>query len=42
VFKYELNGVSLRRINKTHNFSDADLVTYPTDLDHYYVKVGMK
>ena len=41
IFKYELNGVSLRRINKTHNFSDTDLVTYPTDLDYYYVKVGM-
>lgn len=41
VFKYELNGISLRRINKTHNFSDTNLVTYPTDLDYYYVKVGM-
>ena len=41
VFKYELNGVSLRRINKTHNLSDTNLVTYPTDLDYYYVKVGM-
>jgi len=41
VFKYELNGVSLRRINKTHNLSDTNLITYPTDLDYYYVKVGM-
>ena len=41
IFKYELNGVSLRRINKTHNLSDTNLVTYPTDLDYYYVKVGM-
>ena len=41
VFKYELNGVSLRRINKTHNFSDTDLVTYPNDLDYYYIRVGM-
>jgi len=41
IFKYELNGVSLRRINKTHNLSDTDLITYPTDLDYYYVKVGM-
>jgi hypothetical protein len=41
VFKYELNGVSLRRINKTHNLSDTDLQNYPTDLDHYYIKVGM-
>jgi hypothetical protein len=41
IFKYELNGVSLRRINKTHNLSDTNLVTYPTDLDYYYIKVGM-
>jgi hypothetical protein len=41
IFKYELNGVSLRRINKTHNFSDTDLVTYPNDLDYYYIRVGM-
>ena len=41
IFKYELNGVSLRRINKTHNFSDSDLVTYPNDLDYYYIRVGM-
>ena len=41
IFKYELNGVSLRRINKTHNLSDTDLNTYPTDLDYYYIKVGM-
>ena len=41
IFKYELNGVSLRRINKTHNLSDTDFSTYPTDLDYYYVKVGM-
>jgi hypothetical protein len=41
VFKYELNGVSLRRINKTHNLSDTSLQTYPTDLDHYYIRVGM-
>ena len=42
VFKYELNGVSLRRINKTHSFSDTNLSTYPTDLDHYYIKVDME
>jgi len=41
VFKYELNGVSLRRINKTHSLSDTDLVKYPTDLDYYYIKVDM-
>jgi len=41
VFKYELNGVSLRRINKIHNFSDTNLTKYPTDLDYYYIQVGM-
>jgi len=41
VFKYELNGVSLRRINKVHNLSDTNLVKYPTDLDYYYIQVGM-
>ena len=39
--KYELNGVSLRRINTTHKFSDSDLATYPIDVDHYWVKVGV-
>ena len=41
VYKYELNGVSLRRINKTHNLAETNLTTYPQDLDYYYVKVGM-
>jgi len=40
VFKYELNGVSLRRINKTHNLEETDLNTYPTDLDYYYIKLN--
>jgi hypothetical protein len=40
-FKYELNGVSLRRINKTHSIAETDKNTYPTDLDHYYIKVDM-
>jgi hypothetical protein len=41
VFKYELNGVSLRRINKTHSLSEVDLNKFPTDLDYYYVKINM-
>lgn len=41
VYKYEVNGVSLRRINKTHNLSETDQSKYPEDLDYYYVKVGM-
>jgi len=34
VFKYELNGVSLRRINKTHDISDTGI-----DIDEYYVEI---
>jgi len=34
VYKYELNGVSLRRINKTHNISDFDI-----GMDGYYVEI---
>jgi hypothetical protein len=40
VYKYELGGVSLRRINKTHDLSDAT-VSNPIDLDYYTVKVDM-
>ena len=40
VFKYEVGGVSLRRINKTHTLSDAT-VSNPITLDSYHVKVGM-
>jgi len=39
VFKYEFNGVSLRRINKTHKFTEVDLVKYPIELDSYYIKI---
>ncbi|MEC7713263.1 MAG: hypothetical protein VYE32_04570, partial [Candidatus Thermoplasmatota archaeon] len=37
VYKYELNGVSLHRINKTHNV----LSTKPITFDDYYVKLDM-
>ena len=40
VEKYELNGVSLRRINKTHNLSDVT-VSNPIGIDIIYVKVDM-
>lgn len=40
VYKYELNGVSLRRINKTHLLSSAT-VSNPIGLDYYNVKVDM-
>lgn len=38
VYKYEIGGVSLRRINKTHDIADAT-VSDTTDLDHYYLKI---
>lgn len=43
VYRYEFNGVSLRRINKIHNFSEVDSNTekYPIDLNSYYIKVDM-
>ena len=41
VSRYELNGISLRRINAEHSFADVDLTTYPIDIDHYWVKVGV-
>ena len=41
IFKYELNSVSLRRINATHKFLDTDLANYPIDVDSYWVKVGV-
>jgi hypothetical protein len=34
VYKYELNGVSLRRINKTHDISDFDI-----GMDQYYIEI---
>ena len=41
VSKYELNGVSLRRINATHDLSQVDYSKYDIGLDYYHVKVGM-
>ena len=40
ITKYELDGVSLRRINKTHDLSDVT-VKNPLGLDFYHVKVDM-
>ena len=40
VFKYEMNGVSLRRINKTHSLTETDSNIYSTDLDFYYIKIN--
>lgn len=41
VFKYEFNGVSIRRINKVHNFAEVDVNTHPIDLNSYYIKIDM-
>jgi hypothetical protein len=40
VFKYEFNGISLRRINKTHKLSEVDLTKYPINLDSYHIKIN--
>jgi hypothetical protein len=40
VYKYELGGVSLRRINKTHKLQDAT-VDNPIGFDYYNIKVDM-
>jgi hypothetical protein len=39
VFKYEFNGISLRRINKIHNFAEVDIENHPIDLNSYFVKI---
>lgn len=39
IFKYELNGISLRRINKTHTLQDASDLDRPIDIDSYYLKI---
>jgi len=40
VFKYEFNGISLRRINTLHSLSYADFTTYPIEIDSYHIKVN--
>lgn len=42
VEKYELGGVSLRRINKNHNLSDvSNTISDVIGVNHYYIKVDM-
>lgn len=38
VYKYELNGISLRRINKTHTLQDST-ITDSIDFDYYHLKI---
>jgi predicted small secreted protein len=40
VYKYELNGVSLRRINKVHYLIDSNIIR-SVDLDYYHLKIDM-
>jgi hypothetical protein len=40
VYKYELNGVSLKRINKVHNLSNVS-VSDPITFDSYNIKLDM-
>jgi hypothetical protein len=40
VYKYELNGVSLNRINKTHDLNDVS-ISNPITFDSYHIKLDM-
>jgi len=40
VYKYENNGVSLRRINKTHDLNDVTIEN-AVDFDYYHIKLDM-
>jgi hypothetical protein len=40
VYKYELSGVSLARLNKTHHLNDVT-VADPINLDSYHIKLDM-
>ena len=39
VYKYEINGVNLLRVNKIHNFSDVE-VDDPITFDSYHIKLN--
>ena len=39
-YKYEFNGVSMRRINKTHNMSEVQSQgSHPITMDSYYLGI---
>jgi hypothetical protein len=40
IYKYEFNGVSLRRINKVHNFEYTENENHPIDLNSYFIKIN--
>jgi hypothetical protein len=39
IYKYELNGVSLHRINKLHDMSNSYDLNYLKDTDRYYLRI---
>jgi hypothetical protein len=39
VYRYQFNGISLRRINKIHNLASVDTDTHPVTLNSFYIKV---
>lgn len=39
LYRYQFNGVSLRRINKIHNFASVDTNKYPIEFNSFYIKV---
>lgn len=39
VYQYEFAGVSLRRLNKVHNFANVDRNIHDFDLDSYHIKI---
>ena len=38
VYKYEFNGISIRRLNKVHNFAEVS-DNHPIDLNSYHIKI---
>lgn len=38
VYKYEFNGISIRRLNKVHNFAEVSN-SHPIDLNSYHIKI---
>jgi len=38
VYKYEFNGISIRRLNKVHNFAQVSN-NHPIDLNSYHIKI---
>ena len=39
VYKYQFNGISLRRINKIHSLSSLDETYYPLEFNSFYIPI---